>query len=81
MVCWDAWGGHWTVVTSYDDAGTPDFYDDDRLTMADPYDTTDGQRDGITQVGLVQFFYDWFCVMTPQPWQRQEYIVIDRRES
>lgn len=81
MVCWNAWGGHWTVVTGYDDAGTPDFYDDDRLTMADPYDTTDGQRDGITQVGLVQFFYDWFCVMTPQPWQRQEYIVIDRRES
>ena len=47
------------------------------LTMADPYDTTDGQRDGITQVGLVQFFYDWFCVMTPEPWQQQPYIVVE----
>lgn len=77
MVCWNAWGGHWTVVTDYDDAGTPGFYDDDHLTMADPYDTTDGQRDGITQVGLVQFFYDWFCVMTPEPWQQQPYIVVE----
>ncbi|MBR1774924.1 MAG: C39 family peptidase [Bacteroidales bacterium] len=58
MVCWNAWGGHWTVCIGYDDNGTADFFDDDVLTMADPYDTTDGIKDGYTKVSLVQFFYD-----------------------
>ncbi len=22
------------------------------------------------------FFYDWFCTMTPKPWQLQPYIVV-----
>lgn len=77
MVCWNMWGGHWTVCIGYDDNGTPDFYDDDILTMADPYDSTDGITDGTTRVGLVQFFYDWFCIMTPKPWQLQPYLIVD----
>jgi hypothetical protein len=24
----------------------------------------------------VAFFYDWFCTMTPKPWQLQPYIVV-----
>lgn len=76
MVCWNLWGGHWTVCIGYDDRGTADTYDDDLLTMADPYDQTDGRTDGITQVSLVAFFYDWFCTMTPKPWQLQPYIVV-----
>lgn len=50
--------------------------DDDILTMADPCDITDGRTDGYTQVSLVAFFYDWFCTMTPKPWQLQPYIVV-----
>lgn len=76
MVCWNLWGGHWTVCIGYDDRGTTDTYDDDLLTMADPCDITDGRADGYTQVGLVPFFYDWFCTMTPKPWQLQPYIVV-----
>lgn len=76
MVCWNLWGGHWTTCIGYSDRGTPDLYDDDLLTMADPYDGTDGLHDGYTQVGLVAFFYDWFCTMTPKPWQLQPYIVV-----
>lgn len=79
MVCWNMWGGHWTVCIGYDDHGTPDFYDDDLLTMADPYDSTDGLQDGFTQVGLVAFYYDWFCTMTPKPWQLQPYVVVAPR--
>ena len=44
--------------------------------MADPCDITDGRTDGYTQVSLVAFFYDWFCTMTPKPWQLQPYIVV-----
>lgn len=76
MVCWNLWGGHWTVCIGYDNRGTTDTYDDDLLTMADPCDITDGKVDGYTQVGLVTFFYDWFCTMTPKPWQLQPYIVV-----
>ena len=78
MVCWNAWGGHWTVCIGYDDNGTADFFDDDILMMADPYDTTDGIQDGYTKVSLVQFFYDWFCTMTPKPYQLQPYIVVEK---
>ena len=66
MVCWNFWGGHWTVCIGYDDRGTTDTYDD----------ITDGRTDGYTQVSLVAFFYDWFCTMTPKPWQLQPYIVV-----
>ena len=76
MVCWTEWGGHWTVIIGYDDNGTTTFSDDDTLIMADPYDTTDGKRDGMTRVPLVHFFYNWHCPMTPKPWQLQPYIVV-----
>lgn len=78
MVCWNAWGGHWTVVIGYDDSGTPDILDDDVLTMADPYDKIDKQCDGLFRVSLVQFYYDWFCNMTPVPWQLQPYLVVEK---
>ncbi|MBR1517068.1 MAG: C39 family peptidase [Bacteroidales bacterium] len=81
MVCWNLWGGHWTVCIGYDDNATPSFYDDDILVMADPYDTTDGKTEGLTRVSLVQFFYDWFCIMTPKPWQLQPYLVVERIRS
>ena len=77
MVCWNLWGGHWTVCTGYYDNGTPDCYDDDLLTMADPYDSIDGHPDGFSQVSLVGFFYDWFCTMTPKPWQLQPYLIVE----
>jgi len=76
MVCWNLWGGHWTVCIGYDDSGTPDLFDDDILVMADPYDSTDGSPDGLTRVNLVHFFYDWFCTMTPKPHQLQPYLVV-----
>ena len=78
MVCWTEWGGHWTVVVGYDNRGTADNYDDDLLLMADPYDTTDGLRDGFSSVPLVHFFYNWLCPMTPKPLQLQPYIVVER---
>ena len=81
LVCWNLWGGHWTVCVGYSDRGTPDLYDDDILTMADPYDSTDGRADGFTEVSLVAFFYDWFCTMTPKPWQLQPYLVVAPRAN
>lgn len=79
LVCWNQWGGHWTVCIGYNDRGTPDNFDDDLLTMADSYDTTDEAVDGFTQVSLVTFFYDWFCVMSPKPWQLQPYLVVAKK--
>lgn len=78
IVCWNLWGGHWTVCIGYDNHGTPDFYDDDLLTMADPYDSIDGVQDGLFEVSLVSFFYDWFCPMSPKPWQLQPYIIVTK---
>jgi hypothetical protein len=79
IVCWNLWGGHWTVCIGYDNHGTPDFYDDDLLIMADPYDYIDGVQDGLYEVSLVAFFYDWFCAMSPKPWQLQPYIIVAPR--
>ena len=81
MVCWNLWGGHWTTCIGYNDRGTPGFYDDDLLTMADPYDSTDGRNDGFTEVSLVGFFYDWFCSMTPKPWQLQPFLVVELKDE
>jgi len=77
IVCWNLWGGHWTVCIGYDNHGTPDFYDD-QLLMADPYDYIDGVQDGFYEVSLVTFFYDWFCPMSPKPWQLQPYIIVTK---
>ena len=79
MVCWASKRGHWTVVIGYDNHGTPENYEDDIVVMADPHDTYDGELDGITTVPLVQFFYHWYCIMTPKPWQLQPYVIVKRK--
>ena len=80
IVCWNEWGGHWTVIIGYDNGGTPALYDDDILIMADPYDTFDRHVDGRISVPLTQFFYSWYCWLTPKPWQLQPYIIIEGRQ-
>ncbi len=46
MVAWNDWGGHWQVVIGYDTMGT-ETTQDDVLIVADPYDTTDHNQDGL----------------------------------
>ena len=78
-MCWAAWGGHWGVVIGLDDNDTPDA-EDDYLTLADPYDTFDRQRDSRVEVPLALFFHDWYCVMTPKPDQLQPFLVVKLKE-
>lgn len=80
MVCWAAWGGHWGVVIGIDDNATPDYFDDDIITLADPYDSFDGQCDSRVAVPLPLFFYDWYCTMTPRPYQLQPYLVVEPQQ-
>ena len=65
IVGWNDWGGHWQVIIGYDDMGTEDYYGDDVLIMADPFDTTDHNQDGYGVYGMDRFvcnfdFYDFF---------------------
>ena len=78
IVCWNEWGGHWTDIIGYDDGNTSSFFDDDLLIMADPYDTFDRKHDGYVVVSLPQFFYNWYCTLTPKPWQLQPFIIVDK---
>lgn len=80
LVCWNAWGGHWGVVIGLDDNGTADTAEDDWLTLADPYDTFDHQPDSRVCVPLALFFHDWYCTMTPKPYQLQPFLVVDRNQ-
>lgn len=47
MVGSDEWGGHWQVIIGYDDMGTIDRTEDDVIILADAYDTTDHNQDGM----------------------------------
>ena len=59
LVEWIDWGGHWVICVGYDNRGTPETDDDDVL-FADPYDRTDGIRDGITRFNAERFDSMWF---------------------
>jgi ABC-type bacteriocin/lantibiotic exporter with double-glycine peptidase domain len=45
LVAWADWGGHWMVVTGYNNMGTDDVVDD-VIVFADPYYVTDHKQDG-----------------------------------
>lgn len=59
LVEWIDWGGHWVVVVGYDTRGT-DTLRDDLIIFADPSDTHDGQKDGLTEFNAARFQAMWF---------------------
>jgi hypothetical protein len=59
MVEWMDWGGHWVVVTGYDDRGTETIWDD-VIIFADSVDCHDDRVDGITYFNYGEFDAMWF---------------------
>ncbi len=80
MVEWSDWDGHWVVIIGIDNNGTPDFYGDDILIFADPYDTSDHWQDGYSIAPLERFFYSWKDrAIAPKPYQLQPFLVVDKK--
>lgn len=59
IVGWNDWGGHWQVIIGYDDMGTEDYFGDDVLIVADPFDTTDHNQDGYGVYGMERLLYNY----------------------
>lgn len=59
LVEWIDWGGHWVVVVGYDTRGTESTRDD-IIIFADPADSHDGKRDGLTEFHAARFETMWF---------------------
>lgn len=59
LVEWIDWGGHWVLVVGYDTRGT-ETERDDLLIFADPADSLDGERDGLTSFHAPRFVAMWF---------------------
>lgn len=79
MVEWCDWDGHWMVIVGIDNNGTPDFYEDDTLIFADPYDTSDHRQDGYSIAPLQRFFACWKDrAIAPKPYQLQPFLVVER---
>lgn len=78
MVEWNDWDGHWVVIIGIDNNGTPDFYGDDILIFANPYDITDHRQDGYSIASLGSFFYSWQDrAIAPKPYQLQPFLVVN----
>lgn len=58
MVEWPDWSGHWKIIIGYDTMGT-EYFGDDVLIFADPYDTSDHYQDGYFLFNAECFFYIW----------------------
>lgn len=54
------WGGHYRVIIGYDTMGD-EYFENDVLIMADPYDTTDHLQDGYGIESATRFYYMWFA--------------------
>ncbi len=59
LVEWIDWGGHWVVVVGYDTMET-ESPRDDVIYFADPADSIDGNRDGLTSCVARKFNAMWF---------------------
>jgi len=59
IVGWIDWAGHWQVIIGYDDMGTEDYYGDDVIIVADPFDTTDHNQDGYGIYGMERFLFNF----------------------
>lgn len=59
LVEWIDWGGHWVVVVGYDTRGT-ETPRDDVIIFADPADSYDGRKDGLTEFPALRFQAMWF---------------------
>lgn len=59
LVEWIDWGGHWVIVVGYDTRGTGSERDD-VIYFADPADSLDGARDGLTTFHAKRFESMWF---------------------
>lgn len=82
LVEYSSWDGHWVVVIGIDNNGTPDFYGDDTLIFADPYDTTDHWQDGYSIDSLERFFYCWKDrAIAPKPYQLQPFLVVEHHAN
>jgi hypothetical protein len=75
MVEWMDWGGHWVVVTGYDDRGTEDGWDD-VVIFADSVDSHDDRVDGVTYFNYGEFDAMWFDAhYFPQGMKDRVYVV------
>ncbi|MGM9759488.1 MAG: hypothetical protein ACI30I_05160 [Parabacteroides sp.] len=75
---WSDWDGHWVDLIGLDNCGTPDFYGDDVLILADPFDTMDHRMDGYQAVALDRFFYSWHDrKYGAKPYQLQPFMVVE----
>jgi hypothetical protein len=55
----DNMDNRWKVIVGYDDVGSPDYYTDDIIIFADPYDGFDHRQDGYSTMGAGRFV-QWF---------------------
>lgn len=79
IVEWSDWDGHWAVIIGIDNNNTPEFYGDDTLIFAEPYDTSDHWQDGYSIAPLERFFYAWKDrAVAPKPYQLQPYLVVGK---
>jgi len=76
---WIDWGGHWVFAVGYDTMGTDD-PDDDILLFADPADTHDGCREGLTWFNAQRFKWMWFDAFLFGKPMRGLHIVIEPKE-
>lgn len=72
------YGGHYRVIIGYDNLSSNG--DEDILIFADPYDDTDGLRDGYNYFPASRFYYMWFddhCL--EDEYKKQAFIVIKNK--
>lgn len=80
LVEWIDWGGHWVLVVGYDTRGT-ETERDDLIIFADPADSLDGDRDGLTTFHARRFEAMWFdAFLFERPMHKLQITATPRRK-
>ena len=80
LVEWIDWGGHWVIVVGYDTRGT-DTERDDVIYFADPADSLDGDRDGLTSFHAKRFESMWFdAFLFDRPMHKIQITAVPRKK-